>query len=386
MNFNSFWNTKGVLGLRFPSSPLLAWVKRIPQRNFRLNNISQNLHQLVAASFSTLSWRLAVRLGVENANSEPIYGWCNAGYLPNWVRAKTCHQTYISVFSSSIFNHLSPSSKATLNKVTEDSSVAFKRNCQNRSFDLIISISFLDPSPQMYPMFWVHLHLMHPTNQPTHPICAELKQMILIFLVILDQDFFCLLLKFLTNFVEKNKYLFSCFHPTIAMHCIEDEKLEFYAKGSFCKINESEKHGCGSKDDRVDKLADKPDKLPQCFPLIFPIFPHSSEAGKTGTTNIRNISRLACTVPPLPRLWACLFAFCFLADDGISERSCGWIDAGWQVFLFCPFRAERSKGGGKRNQVLQVGKCLKKKIRSKSQWRSERSSQNRVNMSKSLNH
>ena len=112
---------------------------------------------------------------------------------------------------------LSPSSKATLNKFTEDSSVVFKRNCQNRSLDLIISISFLDPSPQMYPMYWVHLHLMHPTNQPTHPICAELKQMILIFLVILDQDFFCLLLKFLTNFVDKNKYLFSCFHPTIAL-------------------------------------------------------------------------------------------------------------------------------------------------------------------------
>ena len=68
-----------------------------------------------------------------------------------------------------------------------------------------------------------------------------------------------------------------------------------------------------------------------------------------------------------PTSWACSFAFCFLADDGISERSCGWIDAAWQVCLFCPIRWAREEEGGE-NQVLQVGKSFKKG-KSESQWR-----------------
>ena len=57
--------------------------------------------------------------------------------------------------------------------------------------------------------------------------------------------------------------------------------LHIYAKGWLSKINKSRQAGgCGSKDDRVDKLAEKPDKLPHCLPVIFPIFSHTSQPAK----------------------------------------------------------------------------------------------------------
>ena len=63
-----------------------------------------------------------------------------------------------------------------------------------------------------------------------------------------------------------------------------------------------------------------------------------------------------------------LFAFCLLADDGISERSCGWIDAGWQLSLFCPFWAERSKRGAReegRKSGFAGGKMKREKKEAK---------------------
>ena len=57
-----------------------------------------------------------------------------------------------------------------------------------------------------------------------------------------------------------------------------------------------------------------------------------------------------------------------LADDGISERSCGWIDAGWQLSLFCPFWAERSKRGAReegRKSGFAGGKIKREKRKQK---------------------